>query len=267
MPELTKLNDSKGLLKEQLVSDLNTYFSNYKDYSLAQKYLATNSGVHLKTIQRLCRKENNPGHTTLLKIYKVLLGESDYQKLFSLLPEIIRNTLKEDSIQNLSRDINYSLEIKREILADRVFCEIYFLVDAGNTSIELIQFKFGEHGLDTVKRMIDLKALRYNSEGLLELGSERAEIDPQVIKHSGLTLSEKYSKTKDCEVKGENFIGLYVESLPENIYQEWLQIDKDAFIKKAELAKKHRVAAGGKKVFTYMTTDTFIKEKNENINH
>lgn len=254
-------------LQDQLLSDINGYLTKFRDYSIGQKTLAKRAGVHSKTIQRICRRDSFPGHITILKIYKIILEENDYGKLYSLLPESVRKSLCEDKANITSSPINYCAEIRREILNDRVFCEIYFLADAGNVSHDLIQFKFGEHGIETLKKMLSLKALQYNDRGELELGIHRVEIDPVIIKRAGLLLSQKYSKTRNCEVKGENFVALYVESLPQEAYNEWLAIDKEAFIKKAKIAQKYRDVESGRKVFTYMATDTFKKEENEIFNH
>ena len=141
MLKSTNESQERDLLKDQLAHDINIYLANFRDYSLGQKSLAKKAGVHAKTIQRLCRKENFPTHITLLKIYKVLLGETSYEKLFSLLPERIRSLLVEDQAHIPEASINYSQEIKREMMNDRVFLEIYFLVDAGNVTDEFIQFK------------------------------------------------------------------------------------------------------------------------------
>ncbi len=255
--------NSKDLVKSQIQSDMNIFLSNFKNYSLGQKTLARRAGVHYKTIQRLSRMENAPGHITLLKVYSVLLGETNSQKLISLLPDVIRNSLIKDQAKLLPLGIDYSAEIKREVLNDKVFCEIYFLIDAGNVSKDLIQFKFGEHGLHILERMYSINAIKYAENGQIVLGSARLEFDTQVIKTAGVMISKKYTKPTNSEVLGDNFLALYVESLPESAYQEWLKIDKEAFIKKAEIAKKYRDVDSGKKVFTYMTTDTFIKGHDE----
>jgi hypothetical protein len=267
MPKFQEETFKRDLVLDQLVSDINAYLATFRDISIGQKSLAKKATVHLKTIQRLCRHENFPAHITIIKIYRVLLGESNNDILISLLPDLIRELLIVDKANIPSSNINYSGEIRRELLSDKVFLEIYFLVDAGTVSNELIQYKFGEHGLEVLKKMISLKALKYNSKGLLELGQEQIQLDPTIIKHAGLTLSQKYSKSENCEVKGDNFIALYVESLPEDAYNEWLKIDKEAFIKKAEIAKKYKNHISGQKVFTYMTTDTFKKGTNENFDH
>jgi transcriptional regulator with XRE-family HTH domain len=260
-------NQERVHLQDQLLSDINEYLAKFRDYSLGQKTLAKRAGVHSKTIQRICRRDSFPGHVTILKIYSIIFNENDYAKLYSLLPEVVRQALCEDKAQITSVSVNYSAEIRREILNDKVFCEIYFLADAGNISHDLIQFKFGEHGIETLKKMLSIKALQYNDRGELELGKHRVEIDPKIIKRAGLLLSQKYSKTLNCEVKGENFVALYVESLPEEAYNEWLAVDKEAFIKKAKIAQKYRDVESGRKVFTYMATDTFKKEEDEIFNH
>lgn len=260
--EIQSVN-SKGLIKSQIQSDMNRFLSSFKDYSLGQKTLARRAGLHYKTIQRLSRMENVPGHITLLKIYSVILGESNSQKLLSLLPDIIRKSLIKDQASILPQGVDYSAEMKREVLNDQVFCEIYFLIDAGNVSKDLIQFKFGEHGLHMLERMYSLNAIKFLENGQVKLGSTRLELDTQVIKTAGVLISKKYTKPSQSEVKGDNFLALYVESLPENAYQEWLKIDKEAFLKKAEIAKKYRSLDSGRKVFTYMTTDTFTKGSDE----
>jgi len=255
--------NSKDLIKLQVQKDMNHFLSSFKDYSLGQKTLARRAGVHNKTIKRLSKMENAPGHITLLKIYSVLLGETNSQKLLSLLPQIIRESLLKDKANLPVQDVDYSAEIKREVLSNQVFCEIYFLIDAGHVSKDYIQFKFGEHGLHIIEKMHSLNAIKYSEDGQIELGPARLEFDTQVIKAAGVMISSKYSKPENSEVKGDNFLALYVESLPDQAYQEWLKIDKEAFIKKAEIAKKYRDTNKGKKVFTYMTTDTFIKGNDE----
>ncbi|EQC44959.1 hypothetical protein M899_0545 [Bacteriovorax sp. BSW11_IV] len=242
---------------------MNNYLSNFKDYALGQKNLSRRSDVHLKTIQRLCRKENTPGHITLIKLYRVIYGETHPEKLLSLVPRVVREVLLKNKATILPDDINYSAEIKREVLTDKVFSEIYFLIDAGNISKDYIVYKFGEHGLHTLERMYKLNAIKYESNGQISLGKERLHFDTEVIKSAGVLLSKKYSKPVNSEVNGENFLALYVDCLPDSVYQEWLRIDKEAFIKKAELAKKYRDPVNGKRVFTYMTTDTLTRKNNE----
>ncbi len=263
MLQQTRKIDSSEAIKSQLQSDMNHFFSRFKEYSLGQKTLARRAELNLKTIQRLSRCENLPGHITLMKVYKVLLGEENPQKLLALLPQVIRESVIQDKGNILSSGLDYSLEIKREVLHDQVFCEIYFLIDAGSVTKKLIQFKFGEHGLHILDKMHSLNAIRYVDNEKIELGSVRLELDAGIIKNVGLNLSEKYTKPENCEIKGENFLGFYVESLPEDAYQEWLRLDHEVFLKKIEIAKKYKDIKKGKKVFTYVSTDTFAKGNHE----
>ncbi|EQC51697.1 hypothetical protein [Bacteriovorax sp. DB6_IX] len=248
-------------LKAQVQADINKYLVKYNDVKIGQRKLAQNADIHLKTIQRLCRQENTPGHITILKLYKVLTGESNTSRLLPLLPKAVKESVLKSGIDLPETDIDYSAVIKNEILKNDVFCEIYFLIDTAPVTRDLIMFKFGEHGIHILEKMFDLNAVKYLNDGTIGLGTSRLQLDTEVIKTAGLRLSQKYSKPQNCEVTGENFIGLYVDSLPEEAYQKWLEIDKEAFIKKAEIAKQFRSDKNGKRVFTYMTTDTFKKSE------
>ncbi|WP_412470217.1 MULTISPECIES: hypothetical protein [unclassified Halobacteriovorax] len=252
---------SKLGLRAQVQADINRYLVNFKDAKIGQRKLAESADIHPKTIQRICRQENTPGHITILKIYRVLLGESNTSKLLPLLPTAIKEVVLKDGIDLPETDIDYSAVIKSEILKNDVFCEIYFLIDTAPVTRDLIMFKYGEHGLHILDNMFSLNAIKYLDDGAIALGTSRVQLDAEIIKKAGLTLSQKYSKHQNCEITGDNFIGLYVDSLPEEAYQKWLEIDKEAFIKKAEIAKQYRTNVKGKRVFTYMTTDTFTKSE------
>lgn len=246
-------------LRAQVQADINRFLVQFNDPKIGQRKLAQNADIHPKTIQRILRQENTPGHITIIKIYRVLLEESNTAKLLPLLPKVVKDSILKNGIQLPETSIDYSAMIKAEILKSDVFCEIYFLIDTAPVTRDLIMFKYGEHGLHILENMFSMNAIKYLDDGAITLGSSKVQLDAEIIKKAGLDLSKKYSKYQNCEVTGDNFLGLYVESLPEEAYQKWLEIDKEAFLKKAQIAKEYRSNTNSKRVFTYMTTDTFTK--------
>lgn len=242
-------------LKDQVASDLERYLSKYKSRRNGLKQLSAQTGLHSKTIQRLIEKNNRPTYQTLFKIYRTILGAKDDSDLFKKLPFSVKNEIEKSSPLPQQVGRIYSNQVENEILYDRCFAEIYFMSSCAPVSGELIQLRFGLHGLETVEKMLELGALKVCGKNLFTVGEHQAHLDGITLKKVGLHFVDKYSKIENTQEKGQNLIGFFVEGLTQEAYQKWLKIDEDAFYQKINISNEQS-NKGSIRAFTFMATDT-----------
>lgn len=242
-------------LHTQVANDLRVLLSKYKNPKIGLRQISAKIQVSERTITRLLNKENKPTYQTLYKIYRVIYSTSDDSRLFELLPPIVQDEIKRHNPLKQNSSITYKKEIENEILYDRCFAEIYFLASCSPTSRDLIQLRFGLHGIETVEKMIELGALKQTREGTYTIGDVQANLDAQTLKRVGLSISEKYAKVQNTQTRGNNLIAFYAEGLSDEAYEQWLKIDQEAFYKKVEIANAEG-AKGSKRAFTFAVTDT-----------
>ncbi len=246
-------------LKEQIIYDLNERLDQFNDPKKGLRMMATGIGVHSKTLKRLLKGLNTPGYLTIYKIYRYLLNTTNDTKILEQVPSVIKKELIKGNPKDLTKGLTFSMDVEHEIASDKVFCELYFLTDAGVVTQELVKYRYGLHGVELLKKMFDLDIIAKNDQGHFELGKNRANLSTQTLKKVGLHLIEKYFKPLDCDEMGNNFTGLYVSGLSDEGYNEWLKIDHECYYRKAEVAKKYE-DKNGIKGFTFMVTDTLVSE-------
>lgn len=242
-------------LKRQVAMDLAKKLSEYRDQKIGLRLLAEKVDVSERTLQRLLNEENRPTYQTLYKLYRALFSTTNDSLLLELVAPVVRDEIEKYNPNTQDKSIIYNADIESEILYDRTFAEIYFMASCYPISREFIQFRFGLSGLETVERMLELRALKQTRDGNYTLGDNQANFSGKTLKRAGLAIAEKFAKPENAETGGENVIAFYVEGLSDETYEEWLRIDEEAFHKKVALANKSG-AKGVKRAFTFMITDT-----------
>ncbi|MDD0851467.1 hypothetical protein HBN50_00100 [Halobacteriovorax sp. GB3] len=242
-------------LRVQVAMDLKRKLEEYRDPKVGVRLLAQKMEISERTLQRLINQENRPTYQTLFKIYRVLFNTTNDALLLEIVPEVIQEEIKKHNPNKLNKSVQYLTDIESEILYDRCFCEIYFMAACSPLSKELVQYRYGLHGVETLEKMIELQALKQTKEGLYILGANQTTLSANTLKRVGLSLTEKFSKPTNTEVGGENLIAFFAEGLSEEAYDEWLQVDERAFREKVKIAQKSK-AKGDIRAFTYMVTDT-----------
>ncbi len=246
-------------LGAQVSFDLLQKLKQYSDPKIGLRLLSDKMAINERTLKRLINQENRPGYTTLFKIYRVLFSTSDESLLIDLVPKCIQDEIKKCNPNIIDSKTSFLEDIESHILYDKCFSELYFLCATGPISKEFVQFRFGQNGIETIDKMLNLKSIKLLSSGLYILGENQANISPDTIKRVGLSLVEKYLKPHEAEVGGNNFTGLYAEGISEDVYDKWLQIDEIAFHEKVELSKKDG-AKGNIRAFTFMATDQLTQD-------
>lgn len=241
-------------LLDQVSFDLQKAIFEFKDEKIGLRMLAAKMKIHEKTLKRLISKENKPGYQTLYKIYRVLTPARNDSDLLMLVPEIIKSELEKGNPKIQTSDVIFHSDLEEELLRDRCFGEIYFMAGCGPLSVEYVGFRFGEHGSETMKRMLKLGVLDLTKNGQLILGKNQINMSAQTIKVLGLQLMDRFFRANETDEKGENFIGIYAEGLTNEAYQELLNVDEEAYRKKIEICRK-KENRGNIKVVTFMATD------------
>lgn len=249
-------------LRVQVSHDLKEKLTQFRDPKKGIKILASQMGIHEKTLKRLIECENKPGYQTLLKIYRVLFQTQKDNEILDRAPEIVKMFLIGHQPKPYENTVTYSLDVEKELNRDPVFAEIYLLAATGGVTRELIIFQFGQYGDRLLQKMFDQKVLINQDKYKLILGPNQATLGPETLKHLGQLCIEHYLKPENGDMTGENFHGFFAESLSEEAYNEWLKIDEEAMMKKNQLANRPG-SQGHRRVFTFIATDTISRSKNE----
>lgn len=244
----------QDLLKNQVTHDLEKALVQFKDEKIGLRLLSNKMKVHEKTLKRILAGENRPGYQTLYKIYRVLLSANNDTQLMEMAPEVVANALKKGNPKTISSDIIFSVDIEEELQKDRAFLEIYFLAGTGPVTKEFVSYRFGEHGMETLKKMLKLAVLDVQKDGTFILGKNQANLGPEAIKNCALHLLNRFIRPEATDTNGENFMGIYAEGLNEKAYNEWLKIDEEAYQKKIELTR-NKENHGHIRAITFVSTD------------
>lgn len=247
-------------LKHLVSHDIKKYLGKYNNEKIGRRLLSEKSDINERTLNRLESCENRPTYRTLIKLYKAMFNVESEADLLKLCPEIIAKEIKKYKPSNDTQVFDFTSEIETQMYYDNVLSEIYILACCGTISRSFVQFKFGVHGIEKLEKMLELKMLKTTNGESYSVGSVPLNPSEKILKRWGQNLSEKYLKTEESLVTGNNVVGFYAEGLSEKTYHEWLKIDQEAFEKKINLTRE-KGALGTVKAFTYMVTDTLTESK------
>lgn len=250
---LRKLEENRNLL-DQVIFDLETNLTKFKDPKKGMKLISRKTGVHEKTLGRILAKENKPGYITLYKIYRYLLETENDTEVVEKAPKVISDYLKKQNPKPTGGEIEYSAPIAKEIQSDRAWTELFFMAGAGKVTRDEVRDLFGSYGIQTVEKMKSAGVLNEIANGVYTIGSVQANLTSDVLKTAGIRLTETFFNPGVTDEAGENHIALYAEGLNETAYNEWLKIDEEAFRKKVELSNQES-SKGSIRAFTFMVID------------
>lgn len=223
-------------IQDQVSQDIGLFLQRHKDPRKGLALLATKSQIHTKTLRRLIEKEHNPGYQTLYKLYSCLIGTPDFDQVLKAAPPLVQEKLKRTDPQVKSSPLfKYTISIEQEMLKDPCFSELYVLAETRPFDGSYVRSRFGEYGLEVLQKMLQMNVLRLLENGRYGLGTHRSPFSAQTIKAVGLRLTERYSKPSRTDENYANYMNLFFESVSENTYRKWLEIDIQAFKEKMRL--------------------------------
>ena len=249
--------DSNMELRLQVSEDLQAKLDEYQDHKKGIKAMALLMGIHEKTLKRLISCENRPGYQTLFKIYRTIYHTNNDTQVISMAPPIVKEFLLKTHPKGMSEAIQYTLDVERELRKDPVFCEIYLLCGTGGTTREYVAFNYGRYGERVFEKMIDQEVITPIDKFRYELGRNQAPLSVETLAAMGIQLTERYFKADNTDNMGDNYVSFFAEGINAETYQQWLEIDKEAFQKKIALANKPE-NKGDIKTFTFGVTETMI---------
>ncbi len=255
-------HDIDEALKEQVAHDLSQKIDQFKSPSKGLKQLGQMMGIHDKTLKRLIDKQNRPNYQTLLKIYRCLLKTQKDNVVWEKAPKIVQEFFKKSAFHPPTSQIDYEMDVEKEIVKNPVFAEIYFLCGTGGITREYIRFQFGQMGDDIFEKMIEEDIICPKDHHKFELGNKRATLSPETIKHLAIHFMETFAKPELNDQSGANFLALYAQGVNQETYNSWIKIDEEATRKKIELAQNPD-NQGDIQAFTVLTTETFRRPRNK----
>ena len=252
--EPIKIDFDKKDFCVQVSNDLNTALKQFKNPKIGLRILSEKTGLNIKTLYRLREGVHRPGYITVKKLYRVFYATKDDRELMHKVPNIVKQFLIQQ-IPNLGEpETVFVPDLEAEILSDKVFCEIYFAIACGPLKKNVIRTRYGQYGLEVLEKMLSLKLIKLISTMTYAQTDLQITFSAIGIKRSGLNLSESFSKPSNSEINGNNHISVYSEGISEDVYLQWLAIDKKAFHEKVALTKKPG-ALGSIRAFTYQAID------------
>lgn len=249
-------------LLAQVAKDLKTYLKAFPNEKFAIRIVSQETGLNQKTIKRLLQGENKPTHQTLLKLYSLFYQQDDYQKVFTLVPEVVRQriadyTPDEDVLGKKQKEGKSSLleTLKSEPLA----AEILILCGLMPLQKSTLCFRYGDYGLKVLHALVKEGFLVEQTKDHFVLSPLGPELDAECLKILGMHFTQRFAKPSQAKVLNQNILSFYAECLNEAGKEQWLKIDTEAFYKKVEIAKSQQYK-GHLPVFTFTTTDTMTME-------
>jgi hypothetical protein len=245
----------------QVCFDLKRYLAQFPNERFAIRIVSEETGLNQKTLRRLMLGENRPTHQTLLKLYSLFYQLDDYQQVYAMAPEVIRQRIAdynpdEDVLGKRKKDKNTLLELlKSEPLAS----EILILAGLMPLQKSIISFRYGEFGVKVMQSLFKEGFLIEQQKDQFTLSALGPELDAECLKTLGLHFTRRFSKPSQAKVLNQNILSFYAESLNEEGKEQWLKIDTEAFYKKVEIAKSPQFK-GHLPVYTFTTTDTISTE-------
>ncbi|WP_413557095.1 hypothetical protein [Bdellovibrio sp. HCB209] len=248
-------------IPEQVALDIEAYLTRFKDPKKGLTMLATKSQIHVKTLNRLREQTHNPNYATLYKLYSCLLDSRDLNHLVTKVPPVVREKLEKTDPQLKSSPLHrYNFDLDADLQKDPCFTELYVLSETRPFDANFVQQRFGSYGLGVLERMVDLKVLRPLGNGLYGQGEVRAPFSAEAIKAVGIRLTERYLKPANADSNFANFMSLYFETVSEETYKQWVQIEEDAFKARVKLLEKPN-AKGNIPVFAFTVVDTLLENE------
>jgi hypothetical protein len=248
-------------LIDLVVNDILNYFKDSSDIKKSLRFMSRKINLHEKTLFRLVNKENFPSYSSLYKIYRFIFNsENDLLVLEKLHPQI-RQFLLQANPQALPPNAQLvSEQLQQEVLSNPVLRELYVLAGTGSLKKDFVLNRFGQYGLESVNKLLKLAVLKEIRPQEFTLGSAQINFTPDSVYEVGLQFCQSYARPAEGQLTGENYMTFFAEGLSEEAYQQWLQIDLEAFQKKVLLAGNAQ-SLGGVRAFTFTCTDKILSSE------
>lgn len=218
----------------QVNRDIGNALTRFKNQRIGIRILSVSMGLHTKTLERLLIEKHKPSYQTLIKIYAHLHNEKDLAKLLKLVPLVVKDEiirLSPNKVETLIEDQAAIQYLKRNDLA----LTLYGLCGSGNMSAAMVKKRYGEYGLDCLKKLVAFELLNEAPKGHFHIGQRQIHLDPEILKKLGLNLIEQHFRHENSDMRTENYLGFLTESISEEAYQKLLLMERQHFEEKIKL--------------------------------
>lgn len=232
----------------------------YPSKKIGFKLISEGSGISERTLRRIAAATHNISFQTVFKLYRYLFGLLNDKDTFDKLPDVMKDIImKEYANFSLNNDEARWLPIIDEyLLTDSVFRGIYIETACGSVHKEKIAFEYGQQGIRILEKMVNLNVIKEIEPSLYTASTDRATLQPKVLKHISQTLIETYFSPEKLDVSGESFAQVLMEGVDVDTYNELLKLDYETKNKRLKIIQDGN--AGNIKYWMINIVDTLSKE-------
>lgn len=250
------LKESDNPLLDQVVKDLEEWLHLHGDLNKGLSLLAKETGITTKTFKRLLLRQNTPGYQTLIRIYRFLLGAHSIEEILAKAPTVISQKI-EQADPSLLNTVGQktSFETEQLLLSHPILFELFLLADTKPFRHCDVAERFGSHGLELLKELLDRKILKILPDGSFTSGENRPSFSAKSIKTLGVHMAQQHLKPENSDLNYANFMSLLYDNVDEPTYRKLIAAEEEFHQKKIEILKSSK--KGSHCFFSFHCLDTF----------
>jgi hypothetical protein len=214
-------NILKKTVKDHLLDEMSIFknkmgFKN--DWQLIT-YLEKKSDVPKSSIHRvLTDKKTIPTPQTFYNLYSSLYETNKYEEVISKVPKDVAEYFTKYLLKSSCSEV-HDISVEEYILKDQLALRIYNECAGTGSTLEKIQLKFGEFGINEMHKLKNMNVLKIEN-GSIRMGKVRISSTPSNIQRRLLFNLEKYYRPFQATRKDENFLFSRIENTSPATYKE-----------------------------------------------
>lgn len=243
----------------EFISKMEEYLGQTADRKKRLSFLARKTNVHSKTISRILSRKNQPSLTTLMRIYRFLFNVDSDVKVLEKLPEASRQFLH-SQFPDKSNQSNLKVTgAQHHFRENPIALELYLKAAGGVLNRNETIKRFGTYGEEMIDLLISESFISETNPGVFSTGQRSVDFSPEVVVKAGQICVQRFAKPQSGYELGRHFAGFYLESLSQEGFEKWMQLDKECFEKKIKLAQAPE-NKGPLPIFTFNIVETMSSE-------
>jgi len=213
----------KKSVKDHLLDEMSSYKSRmgFKSEWQMIAHLEKKSKISKPTIHRAMNDDKTfPTPQTLYNLYTSMYETTKYEEIVSKVPEEVAEYFKRYLLKSSCGEV-YDSSIEEYLLRDQLALRIYNECAGAGSTIEKIQQKFGEFGINEMNKLKNMNVLKIE-KNIVKLGKVRINATPSNVQKQLLFNIEKYYRPFHSNRKFENFLYSRIENTSPETYREIL---------------------------------------------
>lgn len=207
------------------------------DWQLIQ-HLVRESSVPKSSIHRILKKDNsNPTPETTYNLYATIYNTRKYEDLITKVPNEVADYFKKYLLRNSTSE-ERSEEVEDYILKNQLALRIYNESAGTGTTVDAIQKKYGEFGLNETHKLKRMKVVLIDDKGGVRLGKIRISSTPSNVQKRMIFNVDNYFRPFATAKKYENTMFNRIENTSPTTYRKIIDEYESLWLKVGEMLEK-----------------------------